>query len=457
MNELRAKYNSKINFYMLIALVAHLPVMLIAAWGFKTSYTQGLVIGSMILIGPVVTYFWDKSSLITSNTMALAGVMMSGLLIHLGKGMIEMHFHIFIFLATLTIYGMVSPIITATLGVVVHHLGFFFLLPESIFNYQASLWIVVIHAVFVVVEDIGLIFIARKFGVFIDCQGEGMKTLKVVSVENFSTSNELSGNAQALASSSQEQAASIAQMSASLKDLKNQVESSSVKIENSVALVENIHSKSNVGTETMNQLDSGVKNISESINSLSDIVNLISQIGDKVTVINDIVFKTQLLSFNASIEAARAGHHGKGFAVVAEEVGQLALSSGEAAKEIESLLSGSQEQVNSIVVQINKKVGDAECTMTEANSQFNEIVSSVVEMNSMVTEVGEANNHNKENLIQFFAALENIEASATQNTSSATQVEALANLTKTQATKLSAIIQDTNKRINLDDEDSQAA
>ena len=50
------------------------------------------------------------------------------------------------------------------------------------------------------------------------------------------------------------------------------------------------------------------------------------------------MFKTQLLSFNASIEAARAGQHGRGFAVVAEEVGHLAQTSGKAAEEIRNLL-----------------------------------------------------------------------------------------------------------------------
>ncbi|RYZ87541.1 MAG: hypothetical protein EOP04_11470 [Proteobacteria bacterium] len=48
-------------------------------------------------------------------------------------------------------------------------------------------------------------------------------------------------------------------------------------------------------------------------------------------IINEIVFKTQLLSINASIEA---GQHGKGFAVPAGEVGNLAQMSGNAAKEI---------------------------------------------------------------------------------------------------------------------------
>ena len=66
-------------------------------------------------------------------------------------------------------------------------------------------------------------------------------------------------------------------------------------------------------------------------------------------MINDIVLKTQLLSFNASIEAARAGQHGRGFAVVAEEVGNLAQLSGGAATEIHTLLQGSLTQVDDII------------------------------------------------------------------------------------------------------------
>ena len=89
--------------------------------------------------------------------------------------------------------------------------------------------------------------------------------------------------------------------------------------------------------------------ISESTEDLDSINNSIRGIQEKTQVINDIVFQTQLLSFNASIEAAKAGVHGKGFSVVAEEVGKLAVLSGTAASEISEILKESSKTISTTI------------------------------------------------------------------------------------------------------------
>ena len=70
-------------------------------------------------------------------------------------------------------------------------------------------------------------------------------------------------------------------------------------------------------------------------------VDAMKEIAKKISLIEDIAYKTNLLSLNAAIEAARAGDHGKGFTVVAAEVRKLAENSSVTAQEINSLATDS--------------------------------------------------------------------------------------------------------------------
>lgn len=88
------------------------------------------------------------------------------------------------------------------------------------------------------------------------------------------------------------------------------------------ALVTNNISKS--ALEELEGIHDATRNNIEEINSISE----------KVSILEEIFNQTNILSINASIEAAKAGDYGGGFAVIAGEVRKLAQKSALASEEI---------------------------------------------------------------------------------------------------------------------------
>lgn len=69
------------------------------------------------------------------------------------------------------------------------------------------------------------------------------------------------------------------------------------------------------------------------------------EIANIITAIEDIASQTNLLSLNASIEAARAGDTGRGFAVVADQIGKLAADSAASAANTRDLIENSIREI----------------------------------------------------------------------------------------------------------------
>lgn len=80
-----------------------------------------------------------------------------------------------------------------------------------------------------------------------------------------------------------------------------------------------------------------------------DLEKATSQIDETVKLIKRVANQTNLLGFNASIEAARAGDAGRGFTVVAEEIKRLADESRQSVDSIRKLIHSMQEISSKIV------------------------------------------------------------------------------------------------------------
>ncbi len=120
---------------------------------------------------------------------------------------------------------------------------------------------------------------------------------------------------------------------------------------------------------------------------------LSTEIGEIVEAVSEIADQTNLLAFNAAIEAARAGKHGLGFAVVAEEVRDLAEVSGHAAEDIMGLVAAIQNDVRRVSESVSnigqhateeaKKAGNIAQDLTEIDSGMEQLTQGARDIQGM--------------------------------------------------------------------------
>ncbi len=130
-----------------------------------------------------------------------------------------------------------------------------------------------------------------------------------------------------------------------LADRINDVYDSTHKIEEIADYTKSTVQQGLVTVSELNNKSKATTTITKTvIQSIEELDHKSRSIGSIVNVINDIASQTNLLSLNASIEAARAGDAGRGFAVVAEEIRKLADQSMGAAKEIARIIDDIQSK-----------------------------------------------------------------------------------------------------------------
>jgi methyl-accepting chemotaxis protein len=208
-------------------------------------------------------------------------------------------------------------------------------------------------------------------------------SINSASQQTSAASTQTSSSSQSLAQGASEQAASLEETSSALEEISSMTKKNAETAKVAAQLAGEAESSSKHGNQAMSRMSSAIDEIQSRATETARIVK----------TIDEIAFQTNLLALNAAVEAARAGEAGKGFAVVAEEVRNLAMRAGEAAKNTGQLIEASVTSSKSGVAlarEVESALSQITQTSTRVNGLINEIASASVEQSTGIQQVNQS-------------------------------------------------------------------
>jgi len=412
-------YTAKVNIFGFLLLVVHLPILCGVAWATNASVSLTASMMLLLLSGPAVILVRDRSSELGAIAIAIASMGVSALAIYVCHGLIEAHFELVVLIAMLTVFGRVAPLILAGVTIALHHVIFWIWLPTGIFNYKASLSIVLLHAFFVVLEVIPACWIARQFGNSIRAQGIVAESLGASAERIATAAAEVSTSSQSLAQGASQQAASIEETSASTAQINGMARQNTESSRFAATMVTDTTIRFQGTNHSLTEMVAAMDGINASSEKISHIIKVIDQIS----------FQTNILALNAAVEAARAGESGLGFAVVAEEVRSLAGRCAQAAQDTSELIEECLVKSRAGKVMVEQVAAEIRSISTESSK-----------MKVMVDEINLGSQEQSKGIDQISRAIHQMEKITQSNAATSEETAAAAEDLTAQARVIKEIV-----------------
>lgn len=265
--------------------------------------------------------------------------------------------------------------------------------------------------------------------------------LNDTSSQTLAANNEISKAVEDVAEGSTGMAASISKINENLLEMSNEtkdINESVNEIRNQTTAVQDsskiMNDKIKSMQDSSHKMDEGISAISKRIETVNTTVDKVSNI---VSVIEEISSETNLLSLNASIEAARAGDAGKGFAVVAQEIRVLSDNTNTELENIKQIISSLVEECRYCV--------QASGTIVEDNAKQKEEIKAVLDEFSALDEQIQKTAEKADEIEELVTAMIELNDDITKSSNSLTDVSA-ANAAATE--EMNANIEELNAMMN---------
>lgn len=183
--------------------------------------------------------------------------------------------------------------------------------------------------------------------------------------------------------------------------------------------------------------------VHESVQEIEALESTYEQIASFVKRITSIAEQTHLLSLNAAIEAAHAGHEGRGFAVVAEEIRKLAANADAAAQEVDETVSRLRDWVKNAVARMQDgetQVVKVEGVARGAEGALDTIAAGLGKISRATDEALAAVQHSLTLLDRVAGHVESVSTTATAHASRSQDVSAAVQEQSATAEEISASV-----------------